>query len=177
MQKGTRARRTRLQQCKEQPAKSKTCEERVTEFCAAVFKQIKRRRSNTDTPPPRTKAKSKRVRKKKRKETTLRCCVCHHGFINTTKTLARISCGHIFCPGCIGTWVETSATCPLCRAPFVEIILGHRSKWLSKQGHYLDETSPTTVLLSKDRPRHRYAQIHTRLLTHNMHVSYHEYIP
>lgn len=40
------------------------------------------------------------------------CTICFSDFTSPVK----LSCGHIFCEECIGTWLDKEHTCPMCRA-------------------------------------------------------------
>ncbi|MCP9266223.1 RING finger and transmembrane domain-containing protein 2 [Dirofilaria immitis] len=45
-------------------------------------------------------------------EDSTQCTICFNDFCNPI----RLSCGHIFCEECIGTWLDNEHTCPMCRA-------------------------------------------------------------
>uniref|UniRef100_A0A915Q4Y8 RING-type domain-containing protein n=1 Tax=Setaria digitata TaxID=48799 RepID=A0A915Q4Y8_9BILA len=45
-------------------------------------------------------------------EDSVQCTICFNDFCNPI----RLSCGHIFCEECIGTWLDNEHTCPMCRA-------------------------------------------------------------
>ncbi|KAK6109773.1 Ring finger domain family protein [Brugia pahangi] len=45
-------------------------------------------------------------------EDSVQCTICFNDFCNPIK----LSCGHIFCEECIGTWLDNEHTCPMCRA-------------------------------------------------------------
>ncbi|VDK32941.1 unnamed protein product [Gongylonema pulchrum] len=43
---------------------------------------------------------------------SLQCTICFNDFCNPV----RLTCGHVFCDECIGTWLDNEHTCPMCRA-------------------------------------------------------------
>lgn len=43
---------------------------------------------------------------------SLQCTICFNDFSNPIK----LTCGHVFCEECIGTWLDNEHTCPMCRA-------------------------------------------------------------
>uniref|UniRef100_A0A1I7VHM3 RING-type domain-containing protein n=1 Tax=Loa loa TaxID=7209 RepID=A0A1I7VHM3_LOALO len=45
-------------------------------------------------------------------EDSAQCTICFNDFCNPV----RLSCGHVFCEECIGTWLDNEHTCPMCRA-------------------------------------------------------------
>ena len=51
------------------------------------------------------------------------CTICQEEHTNPV----RLECSHIYCEECITSWCErnTSATCPLCRAPIVSALGQH----------------------------------------------------
>merc|ERR1712151_660212 len=42
------------------------------------------------------------------------CAICLHQQASGEQ-VARMPCGHLFCPACITGWLEKSCTCPVCR--------------------------------------------------------------
>jgi len=45
------------------------------------------------------------------------CPICFSGY---EKTACRLKCGHMFHEACLNSWMEKSATCPLCRSNVFE---------------------------------------------------------
>lgn len=49
---------------------------------------------------------------------SLQCSVCISEFVKGER-VQQSACGHSFHQACIGPWVETHVTCPMCRAVIV----------------------------------------------------------
>ncbi|XP_058810709.1 RING finger and transmembrane domain-containing protein 2-like isoform X2 [Phymastichus coffea] len=44
------------------------------------------------------------------------CAICHEEY----STPVRLYCNHIFCEGCVTTWLDRERSCPLCRASITD---------------------------------------------------------
>ncbi len=48
-------------------------------------------------------------------EGSITCAICHETLIAKDPRRKRLGCGHSFCRGCIGKWLQNHSTCPTCR--------------------------------------------------------------
>lgn len=50
------------------------------------------------------------------------CPICQEDFSSFKDQFAtRLPCDHVFCVGCLKTWLESSRTCPVCRLELVDV--------------------------------------------------------
>ena len=63
------------------------------------------------------------------------CSICHQEFVDppdpmSGKRVARdfvcMSCGHVYHPACIGEWINTHKTCPICREEGIHVVYTSR---------------------------------------------------
>lgn len=49
----------------------------------------------------------------------MECAICFEN-VNNGSSCRGLSCGHKYHETCIGRWLQSAHTCPMCRAPVVE---------------------------------------------------------